>query len=76
MVWGDGKYKEPPALQLAALFLHGTNEPVGNSDRLDENEILRPQKFIMTVSQPRPYNLAGLHVARNNRMAADNLIFG
>lgn len=57
MVWGDGKYKEPPALQLAALFLHGTVEPVGNSDRFDENEILRPQKFIMTVSQPRPCHL-------------------
>ena len=76
MVWGDGKYKEPPALQLAALFLHATVEPVGNSDRLDENGILRPQKFIMTVSQPRLCHLGGLHAARNNRMAADNLIFG
>jgi hypothetical protein len=48
--FGEMRNKEPPTLQLAALFLHGTVEPVGNSDSLDENEILRPQKFIMTVS--------------------------
>lgn len=59
MVWGDGKYKEPPALQLAALFLHGTVGPVGNSDRFVENEILRPQKFIMTVSQPAALSSRG-----------------